>query len=730
MLYTHRHSPLYEASAMGQDGNPQRHIRFGAFELDLDTGDLRKGGRAARLQRQPAKVLATLASQPGKLVTREEIRRQIWNGTTFVDFDQSLNFCIRQIRLALDDDRGAPQFVETVPRRGYRFIAPVVPVSVPATVGKEKKKRGLIRNSGLMLGIGLAVVLVGALAYRWKRPHRVSPSEWVQLTDFTDSATSPEFSADGRMLAFLRGPDTFNGPGQVYVKMLPDGEAVQLTHDSLLKMSPVFSPDDSRIAYTIGARWDTWVVPTLGGEPRLMLTNASGLTWIGNHRVLFSEIKNGRHMGVVAANESRAEERDIYLPRDVAGMAHRSALSPDGKWLLIAEMDSIRGWLPCRLVPFDGSASGKPIGAPGGHCTSAAWSRDGRWMYFSGDQGGTFHIWRERFPAGKREQVTSGPTEEEGIAMAPDGRSFVTSVGMVEGTVWVHGDNGDHQISSEGYAEAPTLSFGGKQLFYLVRPRARGHFSAGLFPNGELWVTDLSTNQAEAVLPGVRLSGYSVSRHGQRVACSTLDGKGKSHLLLASLDRNKSPEQIRTANTESEDTPIFGSNDDLFFRGSEKDSSYLYRIKVGATLAEKVTQDPIIELESASPDERWVVAQVAVASDHVPRAIVAYPMQGGPPLRICQILCSVSWTSDGQFVYVYLLGTSQLNTTGKTFVIPLRPGNAFPQLPTAGVGSEADLAALPGVKTFEGVVSPGPDVSHYAFTVQNVHRNLYRIPTP
>jgi DNA-binding winged helix-turn-helix (wHTH) protein len=235
MLYTHRHSPLYEASAMGQDGNPQRHIRFGAFELDLDTGDLRKGGRAARLQRQPAKVLATLASQPGKLVTREEIRRQIWNGTTFVDFDQSLNFCIRQIRLALDDDRGAPQFVETVPRRGYRFIAPVVPVSVPATVGKEKKKRGLIRNSGLMLGIGLAVVLVGALAYRWKRPHRVSPSEWVQLTDFTDSATSPEFSADGRMLAFLRGPDTFNGPGQVYVKMLPDGEAVQLTHDSLLK---------------------------------------------------------------------------------------------------------------------------------------------------------------------------------------------------------------------------------------------------------------------------------------------------------------------------------------------------------------------------------------------------------------------------------------------------------------------------------------------------------------
>lgn len=100
------------------------------------------------------------------------------------------------------------------------------------------------------------------------------------------------------------------------------------------------------------------------------------------------------------------------------------------------------------------------------------------------------------------------------------------------------------------------------------------------------------------------------------------------------------------------------------------------------------------------------------------------------PLRICRILCSVSWTSDGKFVYVYLLGTSQTNTSGRTFIIALRPANALPQLPTAGVGSETDLAALPGVKTAEGVVSPGSDISHYAFTIQNVHRNLYRVPTP
>ena len=110
------------------------------------------------------------------------------------------------------------------------------------------------------------------------------------------------------MLAFIRGSSTFFGPGQVYVKILPDGEPVQLTHDGFAKMSPVFSPDGSRIAYTTvdpEFGWDTWVVPTLGGEPQRWLRNASGLIWTGPRQVLFSEIKKGPHMGIVAAEESR-----------------------------------------------------------------------------------------------------------------------------------------------------------------------------------------------------------------------------------------------------------------------------------------------------------------------------------------------------------------------------------------------------------------------------------------
>ena len=90
--------------ALGNNGNSSGSIRFAAFELDIATGELRKHGRSIRLQPQPSRVLAALVSRPGELVSRQELRHQIWDGATFVDFEQGLNFCIRQIRLVLNDD--------------------------------------------------------------------------------------------------------------------------------------------------------------------------------------------------------------------------------------------------------------------------------------------------------------------------------------------------------------------------------------------------------------------------------------------------------------------------------------------------------------------------------------------------------------------------------------------------------------------------------------------------
>src|SRR5215831_17993526 len=120
---------------------------------------------------------------------------------------------------------------------------------------------------------GAAVFLAAAAAFWWLKQSPAPPArtEWAQITNFADSVSQPALSPDGRMLTFIRGPSTFNGPGQIYIKMLPSGDPVQLTHDDLNKMSPVFSPDGSRIAYTATEfrKWDTWVVPVLGGDPRL-----------------------------------------------------------------------------------------------------------------------------------------------------------------------------------------------------------------------------------------------------------------------------------------------------------------------------------------------------------------------------------------------------------------------------------------------------------------------------
>ncbi|HUU13993.1 MAG TPA: winged helix-turn-helix domain-containing protein [Terriglobia bacterium] len=106
--------------------SPPRLIRFGVFEVDLRSGELRKSGLKIRLQEQPFQILAMLLERPGEVVSRDELRKKLWPEDTFVDFDNSLNTGINKIREALGDSADNPRFVETLPRRGYRFIAPEV----------------------------------------------------------------------------------------------------------------------------------------------------------------------------------------------------------------------------------------------------------------------------------------------------------------------------------------------------------------------------------------------------------------------------------------------------------------------------------------------------------------------------------------------------------------------------------------------------------------------------
>jgi DNA-binding winged helix-turn-helix (wHTH) protein len=118
-------------------------LRFGTFELDEDAGQLRRDGSPVRLPPQPFRLLLLLASRPGELVTRDEIRQQLWGDDTYVDFDQGVNFCIKQVRSVLKDDADRPLYIETVPRRGYRFIAPIDRPSPPAAPYARSSGRGM-----------------------------------------------------------------------------------------------------------------------------------------------------------------------------------------------------------------------------------------------------------------------------------------------------------------------------------------------------------------------------------------------------------------------------------------------------------------------------------------------------------------------------------------------------------------------------------------------------------
>src|SRR5580700_6079240 len=114
---------------MGPSVPSSRLIRFGVFELNLRSGELQKQGRKIRLEGQPVDVLICLLENPGELVTREELHRKLWPADTFVNFEHGLNAAVKRLRQALNDSAGNPRFVETLPRRGYRFIAPIQAVA-------------------------------------------------------------------------------------------------------------------------------------------------------------------------------------------------------------------------------------------------------------------------------------------------------------------------------------------------------------------------------------------------------------------------------------------------------------------------------------------------------------------------------------------------------------------------------------------------------------------------
>jgi eukaryotic-like serine/threonine-protein kinase len=578
----------------------------------------------------------------------------------------------------------------------------------------------------VLVAATLLLVVVGGAYIYYPRSPVTSPSEYVQLTNVSDSATAPALSPDGRMVTFIRGGEYFLSSGQIYVKLLPNGEVVQLTDDPAPKLAPVFTPDGSRVAFTLvdrarsPASWDTWTVPAHGGQATPFLRNAAALVWLDDQRVLFSEIKPpGIHMGIVTSTQGRADHRQIYFPAHERAMAHYSWASPDHKWVLIVEMDRTAAWQRCRLVPFDGRSTGSEVG-PEGRCIAAGWSPDGRWMYFNAEVDGSFHLWRQRFPDGTPEQITYGPTEEEGLAIAPDGKSLVTSVGVRRSAIWIHDAAGERLLAPEGFTFAPELSRDGKRVYYLTRQTASS--------SSELWRRDLTSGTTERLLPGISVADFDISADEAEVAFTMRPAGGDSQVWLASLDRRSAPRRV----LNGADRVSFGAGGVLVVRALGERSNTLERVKKDGTGRERIGDFAVLNKMSTSPDGEWVVVFLARGGEPSVAPTAAIPVRGGAPVEICAQSCPAGWSPDGRFFYVTVQGgTSTFPSTsgGRTLVIPVSSGRHLPELPAGGVPLDSPWPGPPGTHVIDWAnIVLGLDPSTYVLIKSDLQRNLFRIP--
>jgi serine/threonine protein kinase/Tol biopolymer transport system component len=584
------------------------------------------------------------------------------------------------------------------------------------------KRRAYFGVTAILL---LAAATVAFLFYP-RSPGLPAPSnEWQQLTFFTDSVVYPALSPDGHMLTFIHGDNSFFGAGQVFVKLLPDGQPVELTHDALSKLNPVFSPDGSRIVYSTAAGdWNEWQVPVMGGEPQMLMPNASSLSWVERGKqIMFSEIVGGGlHMVLVTTDEDRGNRREIYSPPGERGMIHNSFLSPDGKWALVVEMSNRGDILPCRVVPFQGGGESHVVGPPGSPCLAGAWSPDSKWVYVCAANGNESHVWRQKLMNGEPQQITFGPTSQVGIAMASDGKSFITAVGSRDTSVLLHDKDGDHAISSQGSASAPSFSADGKSLYYLL--------SNGQSPVGELWMKDLASGKTERLLPSISTRSdsvaqtpFAVSHDGKQVAFASNDLNGHSGVWIAQTNRRSSPVRISPAGA-TDDSPRFLPDGDVVFRSSEGGSNFLCRMKSDGSGRRKINSQPILDAVSVSPDGRWIVASASNHGSESTAVLDAFAVDGSTVVHLCQTYCGLTWDITGKFAYVYFQSAT---AKGETYVLPVQSDTGLPKLPPGGFARQEELvkekpaAILPKLHS-----AASPQL--YAYTVENTRRNLYRIP--
>jgi Tol biopolymer transport system component/DNA-binding winged helix-turn-helix (wHTH) protein len=465
-------------------------VRFDVFEIDLQAGELRKEGRKVKVQEQPFRVLSLLLQRPGQVVTREELREQLWPADTFVDFDHGLNSAVARLREALRDSADKPRFIETIAKRGYRFVSLLDASNQPdanSSAGAEDRNHNRIDRWNLarlrlFASLGLAAVCVSVVALVYPKAPAPPPDkiEVVPLTGLHGFQATPAFSPDGTLVAF-RQSDGASKTG-IYAAAVGGEKTVRLTSD-MGDCCPTWSPDSRQIAFSrySDGLLSILTVPALGGmERRLYRGQASmggGLSWSpdGNY-VAYVASPSGDRTRSSILFLSLADYSTHEITSPPPGYLDRSPMfSPDGKRLAFIRSTiagvsndiyvmSTSGGNPKRLT-FDR----RPImGSP-------AWTADSREIVFSSDRGVATGLWRVS-ATGCVPVPVAGPVGEAVWPSIPTNgkHTLVYEQGVFKSNIWrldlrdpAHRDRAPLPIVSEkGDKMRPELSPDGKKVAF------------------------------------------------------------------------------------------------------------------------------------------------------------------------------------------------------------------------------------------------------------------------
>jgi Tol biopolymer transport system component/DNA-binding winged helix-turn-helix (wHTH) protein len=640
-------------------------VRFGVFELDLRSGELRKSGARLNLQQQPLQLLSVLLEQPGELVTRDELRKRLWPDDTFVDFEHGLNAAVKRLRDTLGDSADSPRFVETVPRRGYRFIAPASGPDGPAARTDRGTERWRVRWPWMIAGVGVAGAIVLGIWTFLKTPVREnaganttsahgSPGAVIRLTTGTDLNTEPTVSPDGEWVAYA-SDRSGEGHLDIWLQRLSGGEPLRLTRDAADEREPTFSADGGRIAFRSERDGGgIYVIPAhSSGEARLLVRG-------GAHGPRFSP--DGRWLayatgpGRFSADKNSAFFSQTYLIPSTGGEPTRllpafvsvawPVWSPDGRHLLLTarrEIDEAPEWW---VVAADGQApvkiSGIDVVTDSG-VSGLGWFSVRPWSWIEGDHivysaalgGDSWNLWEVVIApdtwivSTKPRPLTTG-ADLQGHASVR-GTQLVFSSLTLTVNVWgvpVHADSGQ-KVGSPRKVTAtsamqwtPSASEDGRRLVF------RGDKLA----TGGLWLRDLDTDKEVLLVSSRGAVGPVITADGSRVAYFTYASPKKDGVIYAVPSSGGVSETLCT--DCGDDSPVEDWSKDktrlLFLTGNPTE---VFILDVRSGEKRRVLRRPPHYLWQAkfSPDNRWISVLEALDAKGLTRVWVAPFRDGSVP---------------------------------------------------------------------------------------------------